>query len=51
MLSNKVQYFIKNILQNSKLNREHFIKNKKKYNDLSKKKINHKLILNRNLHL
>ena len=32
MSSNRVQYFIRNILQNSKLNREKFVKNKKKYN-------------------
>ena len=49
MLSNRFQYFIRNILQNSKLNREKFIINKKIYYDLSKKKTNHKLILKRNL--
>jgi hypothetical protein len=46
MSSNRVQYFIRSILQNSKLNREKFVKNKKKYND--KNKINHNLILKRN---
>ena len=34
MSSNRLQYFIKNILQNSKLNREKFVKQKKMYNDL-----------------
>jgi hypothetical protein len=49
MSSNRVQYFIRNILQNSKLNREKFVKNKKLYNDLSvKNKRNHNLILKRN---
>lgn len=37
MSSNRVQYFIRSILQNTKLNREKFIKNKKIYNDLSVK--------------
>jgi len=46
MSSNRVQYFIRNILQNSKLNREKFVKNKKLYN--SKNKRNHNLILKRN---
>ena len=45
MSSNRVQYFIRNILQNSKLNREKFVKNKKLYN--SKNKRNHNLILKR----
>ncbi len=31
MSSNRVQYFIRHILQNSKLNREKFVKNKKMY--------------------
>lgn len=49
MSSNRVQYFIRNILQNSKLNREKFVKNKKLYNNLSvKNKRNHNLILKRN---
>jgi adenine specific DNA methylase Mod len=46
MSSNRVQYFIRNILQNSKLNREKFVKNKKIYN---KKNTNHNLILKRKL--
>ena len=49
MSSNRVQYFIRNILQNSKLNREKFIKNKKIYNDLYKKNTNHNLILKRKI--
>ena len=49
MSANRVQYFIRNILQNSKLNREKFIKNKKIYNDLYKKNTNHNLILKRKI--
>ena len=49
MSSNRVQYFIRNILQNSKLNRYEFIKNKKIFNDLYKKNTNHNLILKRKL--
>lgn len=49
MSSNRVQYFIRNILQNSKLNREKFVKNKKLYNNsLVRNKINHNLISKRN---
>ena len=48
MLSNRVRYFIRNILQNSKLNREKFVKNKKIYNNLSVKKRNYNLIAKRN---
>lgn len=48
MSSNRLQYFIRNILQNSKLNRLKFVKNKKKYNDLSvNNKTNNNLILKR----
>lgn len=46
MSSNIVQHFIRNILQNSKLNREKFVKNKKLYN--SKNKRNYNLIAKRN---
>ena len=46
MSSNRIHYFIRSILQNSKLNREKFVKNKKLYNE--KNKINHNLILKRN---
>ena len=52
MSSNRVQYFIRNILQNSKLNREKFVKNKKLYNEKlynQKNKRNYNLILKRNL--
>lgn len=37
MSQNRVKYFIRNILQNSKLNREKFVINKKKYNMVSKR--------------
>jgi uridine kinase len=33
MSTKSIQYFIKNILQNSKLNREKFVKNKKTYSE------------------
>jgi len=46
MSSNRIQYFIRSILQNSKLNREKFVKNKKLYNEKNKK--NYNLILKRN---
>ena len=49
MSANRVQYFIRSILQNSNLSREKFVKNKKLYNELSlKNKRNHNLILKRN---
>lgn len=48
MSMNRLYYFVKKNLQNSKLNRDNFVKNKTIYNYLSKKnKINHKLILKR----
>jgi hypothetical protein len=50
MSSNSVHYFIRNILQNSKLNREKFVKNKKLYNEKlynQKNKRNYNLILKR----
>jgi len=47
MSSNRVQYFIRNILQNSKLNREKFVNNKKFYT-VKNKKNTHNLILKRN---
>ena len=41
-ITNRVHYFITSILENSKLNREKFVKNKNKYNiTLSKNKANH----------
>ena len=36
-MSNRVQYFIRNILQNSNLNREKFVNNKKIYSQLISK--------------
>ena len=49
MSSNRVHYYIKNIVQNSKLNKENFVKNKKLYNNsLVKNKNNHNLIFKRN---
>ena len=49
MSSNRVHYYIKNIVQNSKLNKENFVKNKKLYNNsLVKNKNNHNLICKRN---
>lgn len=47
MSSNRVHYFIRNILQNSKFNRANFVKNKKLYNEKNKKN-NNSLILKRN---
>ncbi len=38
---NRIHYFIKNILQNSKLNKEKFVNNKKKYNMIKAKNINY----------
>ena len=46
MSSNRVHYLIKNILQNSKLNREKFVNNKKIYN-LKNNKINSNLVIKR----
>ncbi len=45
MFPNRVQYFIRNILQNSRLNRENFMKNKKIYKNIleNDKTINAKL--------
>ncbi len=48
MLANRVQYFIRNILQSSKLNRENFVNNKKKYNMIAVKNRNHNIIIRRN---
>ena len=47
MSANKVQYFIRSILQNSKLNREKFVNNKKKYNMMIVKNRNHNIIIKR----
>ncbi len=48
MLANRVQYFIRSILQSSKLNRENFVNNKKKYNMMTVKLRNHNMIIKRN---
>jgi len=48
MSANRVQYFIRSILQNSKLNREKFVNNKKKYNMMAIKNRNHNMIIKRN---
>ena len=48
MSANRVQYFIRSILQNSKLNREKFVNNKKKYNMITVKNRNHNMMIKRN---
>jgi hypothetical protein len=49
MSSNRVHYYIKNIVENSKLNKEKFVKNKKLFNNsLVKNKNNHNIIFKRN---
>ena len=48
MLSNRVHYYIRNMLQNSKLHRENFVKNKKIYANKNKNKNNHAFIVKRN---
>lgn len=48
MSANRVQYFIRSILQNSKLNRVNFVNNKKKYNMMTVKNTNHNMIVKRN---
>lgn len=40
MCSNKINYFIRNILLNSKINREKFVQNKRVYNVINSKKNN-----------
>lgn len=47
-MSNRVSYFIRSILQNSKLNREKFVNNKKNYNQFiakNKQKNNNRIII------
>lgn len=51
MSANRVQYFIRSILQNSKLNRENFVNNKKKYNMMFVKNRNHNMVIKRNFSL
>jgi hypothetical protein len=49
MSSNRTIYFIRNILQNSKLSKLNFVKNKKLYkNNIIKNKTNYNLISKRN---
>ena len=45
MSANRIQYFIRSILQNSKLNREKIVNNKKKYAMMSIKNRNHNMII------
>jgi hypothetical protein len=47
MSANRVQYFIRSILQNSKLNREKFVNNKKKINIINAKNKNYNIIIKR----
>jgi hypothetical protein len=49
MLKNRIKQFIRNIIQNSRLNREKFVNNKKRFNMISVKNRNHNLIIKRNL--
>lgn len=49
MTANRVYYFIRNILQNSKLTREKFVKNKINYNNLKRKNNNNSIIIKRNI--
>jgi len=46
MSANRIQYFIRSVLQNSKLNREKFV-NKKKYIMSSIKNRNHNIVIKR----
>jgi hypothetical protein len=49
MSTNIIQYYIRNILQSSKLNREKFVKSKKIYNEnIIKNKNRNNLIFKRN---
>jgi len=50
-MSNRIHYFIRNILQNSKLNREKFVNNKKNYNQIiaKNKQQNHNKIITRKM--
>lgn len=48
MSANRIQYFIRSVLQNSKLNRVKFVNNKKKYNMMSIKNRNHNMRIKRN---
>lgn len=48
MTTNRIKRFIISIIQNSKLNREKFVDNKKRFNMMSVKNRNHNLIIKRN---
>ena len=48
-MSNRTYFIIRNLLQNSKLNRENFVNNKKKYN-LSRPKQGFNRIITRKMH-
>ena len=50
MSANRVKYFIKSILQNSKLNREKFVNNKKKYIITNAKRNNYNMIIIDEIH-
>lgn len=47
MSTNRIKQFIISIIQNSRLNREKFVNNKKKFNMMSVKNRNHNLIIKR----
>jgi hypothetical protein len=48
-MSNRIKYYIRNVLQNSSLNKYKFNKNKKVYNEsISKSKLKHNFIVKRN---
>ena len=47
MSANRVQYFIRSILQNSKLNRVNFVNTKKSYKLMNVKNRNHTMITKR----
>jgi hypothetical protein len=48
MSANRVHYFIRSVLQNSKLNREKFVNNKKKHIMTTVKNRNHNMFITRN---
>ena len=50
MIANRIQYTLRQILHNSKLNRKNYVKNKKLYNELSIKNNNNSLIVRRRFH-
>ncbi len=48
MFVNRIHNFIRSIRQNSNINREKFVNNKKKYNMTNVKNRNHNMIIKRN---